>query len=175
MAGRFSIRYFFSSVALCDSGCINAWDLPVIEIYFPCYLFILTNDYFLSIPIFHSEIILLPLHPVVCMSLCLFLVVVGKIFFYLLKIPVLIALLDSVSISFIFPLLSLVSLDSLLVALSYFSAVLFWYFPSDISLHIFLFLASSLVVLIYLFLSSLISPPGFVFLFAFLWGTPIYE
>ena len=71
---------------------IMAWGFPIqyflefssqriLGIHFSCYLLSQPFCYILSVPIFYSQIVLFPLHPVVGLSLCIFYRHACRIFF----------------------------------------------------------------------------------------------
>ena len=134
MAWCFPIRYFL---------CVVLSDL---QVYFysgpsssPCNFFrfnvsIRNFYYVISVPIFYSKIVLLPLHPVVGMSSCILLLLFGGIFFrcfgkfcfVCIGIPCLV-------IFYVSPL-SLIFFDlSLQAVFSDLAAVLLWSFHPNIS------------------------------------------
>ena len=103
----------------------------------------------LSVPIFYSKSVLLSLHSVVSLSSCILHQHIGRIFFFILKYPVLFVLLYPFSISFKPPTFSPLCSDlSLQVLLSHLSAVLSRSFSANICLRVFPSLALSRVVAI---------------------------
>ena len=71
----------FLSVTLCESKCIfilRASSSPCT--FFPCCLSSRISCYLLSVPIFCSKIVLLPLHPVIGMYSCILPRLAGRIF-----------------------------------------------------------------------------------------------
>ena len=117
--------------------------LRILAILFPCYLSIQLFCHILSVPLFYSKILLLPLYPVVGFSSCIF-QLDGRIFFLLFRdqkkktfINIILAWsanlwlivsnlteLDQISIIFVPSLRGIV----LKIALKKFSCLLDWFF-----------------------------------------------
>ena len=149
---------------------IHLWDLVI---HFSCYLFNRPFYYVLSVPIFYSKIILLPLHPVVGLSSCILNLLVGRIFFSYFGISCFICIVWPCPGIFWVSLLLPISFDSSLklnsqTCLLYCFGLFIPEYPRMFSLQsTFAFCRSFFTC------SSLISPPGFVFLFGSFGGKPI--
>ena len=156
MVWCFPIRYFFSVLLWAIPGVFPLhFHRRVLVILFLCYLSIWLFNYFLSVPIFYSKIVLLPLHPIVGMSTWILNFLVSRIFFRYFGMSNFVYIARPCHGIFQVFLLSPISFDSSFrVALSNLSAVLFLssypnIFPSFFySLEFLLVVAISLSVLL---------------------------
>ena len=120
-----------------------------IEVYFylRSFLSIRLFSYILSVPIFCSNIILFPCHPVIGIFFVHFPLLVGRIFFVVLKYPILSILFYPVSTSFLVFSLSQVTSGSFPRVVLFVLLVLLFSFSSQ-HISVFSFVLSFLLVVV---------------------------
>ena len=139
--------------------------------FFPCYLSIWHFCYVLPVPVFFSKIVLLPLHPIIGLSWCFLLEIVGKIFFRYFEMSYFVYIAGLCLGIFKFSFLSPVSYDL-------YPQILLFDLAAVLALSFFLVPFPFLIIFhccrnFFIWVPNLISHPGFEFLFVFLWEIPI--
>ena len=171
-SGIFQLGIFLIN-ALSESRRISASEPSFFfGICFSCYLSIWPFCYVHSVPIFYSKIILFPLHPVVDLSLWILLQqLVRWIFFCYFSRSWFVCIASPCSNIFWVFLLSSISFDLCLpIVLS--DLPFIGLFPP--LCHCLFFFPKSFRLLFFICFCNLISHPGLVFLFGFLWRYEYY-